>query len=167
MSSDSESLTAWTTAQFSTLYAPHHDSHDNAHEDAAKPPPDLDAAFAPDAEIHLNHTRVDRAKFQEWVQTHRWAGSMELQCDPEDFIETPVEEGNPDAGTIVAGKATLVRTMKFRIRAAPAKNTTVISFSAKIQKNPKRQIVQLFQTAAEKPFKVVLPTPHAVDASAL
>jgi len=161
----SSSLIDWTTSQISALYAPQ--PHASA-ENAAQLTTSLDTAFAPDAEIHLNHTRVDREKFREFVESRR-AGTTEVECKPEDLIETPVmEEGNTDAGSIVAGKATLVHTHPFLIRAAPAKTSTVISFSAKIQqRDSKPQIVQLFQTSANKPFQVTLPTPRAVDASAL
>ncbi|KAJ7145867.1 hypothetical protein C8R44DRAFT_863710 [Mycena epipterygia] len=160
----SSTLTDWTKSQLSTLYGPQSDSHtENA---AAQLGTALDAAFAPDAEIYLNHTPVDREKFREFAEEQR-AGTTEIECKPEDFIETPVDEGDAE-WSIVAGKMTLIRTHKFRIRAAPAKTRTVISFSAKILKNPKPQIVQLFQTSANKPFEVVLPTvrqTQAVDAS--
>ncbi|KAJ6542635.1 hypothetical protein B0H19DRAFT_1267870 [Mycena capillaripes] len=153
-------------SHISALYAPHHASA-NAHvDDAAQLSTELDAAFAPDAEIHLNHARVDREKFKEFIASRR-SGTTQVECKPEDLIETPVEDGNADAGSIVAGKATLIKTHPFLIRAAPAKTTTVISFSAKIQPKPKPQIVQLFQTSVDQPFKVTLPTPHAIDASAL
>jgi hypothetical protein len=141
------SLIDWTTSQISALYAPQH-SAANAHVDAAAQlTTDLDAAFAPDAEIHLNHAVVDREKFREFVQSRRSA-KTQVECKPEDLIETPVEEGNAEvrpvvsrtsnlltvaaqAGSIVAGKATLIKTLPFLIRAAPAKTTTVLSFSAK------------------------------------
>ncbi|KAJ7938186.1 hypothetical protein B0H13DRAFT_1851643 [Mycena leptocephala] len=91
---------------------------------------DLDAAFAPDAEIHLNHAVIDREKFREFVQSRRSA-KTQVECKPEDLIETPVEEGNTEAGSIVAGKATLIKTLPFLIRAAPAKTSTVISLAQK------------------------------------
>jgi hypothetical protein len=71
-----------------------------------------------------------------------------MEFKPEDLVETQVDAddaqvrlrancnlnakfraGQSDA--IVAGKITLVRTHKFRIRAAPAKTSTVILFSAR------------------------------------
>ncbi|KAJ7817847.1 hypothetical protein B0H14DRAFT_3148047 [Mycena olivaceomarginata] len=165
----SSSLIDWTTSKISALYASQHSSDEDAHTDtAAQLKTDLDAIFAPDAEIHLNHALVDREKFKEFVESRR-SGTTQVEFQPEDLIETPVEDGNSDAGSIVAGKITLVKTHKFRIRAAPAKTTTIISFSAKIKQNPEPQIVQLFQTSVDRPFKVTLPTPgsHAVDASAL
>ncbi|KAF7326878.1 hypothetical protein MVEN_02581700 [Mycena venus] len=159
------SLIDWTASQISGLYAPQHTSGANAAQ-LTKTPLDL-SAFAPDAEIHLNHTRVDLDKYREFVESQR-AGATEVECKPEDLIETPVEEGNPEAGSIVAGKATLVRTYPFLLRAAPMQTSTVISFSAKIlNKDSKPQIVQLFQTTADKPVQVNLQTPHSVDASAL
>ncbi|KAJ6468975.1 hypothetical protein DFH09DRAFT_1381062 [Mycena vulgaris] len=167
----SSPLVDWTKSQISSLYAPQtkHPGDETAqlNSDTAHLTTELDAAFAPDAEIYLNHTRVDRAAFRDFIESRR-AGTTEVECKPEDLIEAPVEEGNPEAGSIVAGKATLIRTHKFRIRAAPAKTSTVLAFSVKIVKNPKPQIVQMFQTAVDKPFQVVLPTVrHTEDASAL
>ncbi|KAF8183879.1 hypothetical protein K438DRAFT_1838772 [Mycena galopus ATCC 62051] len=136
----SSSLIDWTTSQFTALYVAKQES---SPADATS---DLTlglSAFAPDAEIHLNHTHVDQAKFREFV------------------------EGRRAAGSIVAGKLTLVRTHPFLIRAAPMKTSTVISFSAKIkQSGDKPQIVQLFQTSADKPVQITLQAPR-VDASAL
>ncbi|KAJ6476192.1 hypothetical protein C8R45DRAFT_1009172 [Mycena sanguinolenta] len=158
MSSSSSSLTDWIIAQFSVLYA----SQQQHSDDGATPL----SAFAPDAEIHLNHTRADLEKFKEFVEGRR-AVTSGVECKAEDLIETPVEEGNVEAGSIVAGRATLVRTHPFLIRAAPMKTTTVISFSAKIKQNGgKRQIVELFQTSADKPVQIALQAPP-VDASVL
>ncbi|KAJ7468587.1 hypothetical protein FB451DRAFT_1400953 [Mycena latifolia] len=161
----SSPLLDWTKTQLTALYAPQTNAP-HAGDEAAQLNAAVDAAFAPDAEIHLNHTRVDRAAFRAFVEGRR-GGVTDVECNPEDLIETPVEEGNAEAGSIVAGKLTLVRTHKFRIRAAPAKTSTVISFSAKIMQKPSPQIVQLFQTSVDKPFQVVLPTAKQVDASAL
>ncbi|KAF7373406.1 hypothetical protein MSAN_00550200 [Mycena sanguinolenta] len=152
------SLTDWIIAQFSALYAP---QQQYSNDDATPL-----SAFAPDAEFHLNHTRVDNEKFKEFVEARR-AVTSGVECKAEDLIETPVEEGNAEAGSIVAGRATLVRTHPFLIRAAPMKTTTVISFSAKIKQiGDKPQIVELFQTSADKPVQITLQAPP-VDASAL
>ncbi|KAJ6570712.1 hypothetical protein B0H10DRAFT_2237735 [Mycena sp. CBHHK59/15] len=127
----------------------------------------LDAAFASDAEIYLNHALVDRETFREYVSGERAAGGhgrTEVECKSEDLTETEA-----DGASIVAGKMTLVHTHNFRIRAAPARNSTVIVFSAKIRKSPTPQIVQLFQTSVDKPFQINLPTVRQppVDAGAL
>ncbi|KAJ7147382.1 hypothetical protein C8R46DRAFT_548278 [Mycena filopes] len=168
----SSTLADWTAAQLTALYAsPDNDAEDKAATDAA-----FAATFAPDAEIYLNHARVGAAELREFVETRRAGAAFE--CKSEDLVQGPVstvtgeeEEAEADAGTtIVAGTATLVRTHKFRIRAAPAQTRTVIVFSARIKETPTRQIVQLFHTAVDKPFKVNLhPALHApaVDASAL
>jgi len=162
----SSSLIDWATSKFSMLYSPQPSAAENTDIDAEEQlQTDVDSIFAPDAEIHLNHTQVDRGQFKEFVQSRRVGTTVE--ANPEDFIETPVDEGNPDSGSIVAGKLTLVRTHKFRIRVGPAKTTTVISFSAKIKPTPTPQIVQLFQTSVDKGFQVNFPTPHRVDAGAL
>ncbi|KAJ7656683.1 hypothetical protein B0H17DRAFT_1098129 [Mycena rosella] len=168
MSSTESTLIDWTKSHITNLYAPH--AENSGTDEAVQLQTDLDAAFAPDAEIRLNHTLVDREKLKAFVASRR-AGkvSTEVECKPEDLIEAPVEEGNAEAGSIVAGKVTLIRTHKWRIRAAPAKTSTVILFSAKIMQKPSPQIVQLFQTSVDKPVQIVLPTVrHAeVDASAL
>ncbi|KAJ7145857.1 hypothetical protein C8R44DRAFT_756054, partial [Mycena epipterygia] len=132
----------------------------------------VDAAFAPDAEIRLNHALVDHTAFREFMRSRCAAGGT-----------TEVEEGHDEvrsvrtvlalsAGSIVAGKVVLLRTHKFRIRATHAKMCTVIVFSTKIMKNPSPQIVQLFQASVDKPFEVTFPTAReapqtrAVDAAA-
>ncbi|KAJ7777569.1 hypothetical protein DFH07DRAFT_797263 [Mycena maculata] len=164
----SSPLTDWTKAQFSALYAPTNvqDPEHAPVDQAAQLQTDFDATFSPDADIRLNHTVVDREKFKEFVKSRR-SLTAQVECRPEDLIETPVEGGNAEAGSIVAGKVTLVRTYPFRIRAAAAKTSTVIIFSAKIQPNPKPQIVQLFQTSVDKSFQINLPTARHVDASEL
>ncbi|KAJ7239974.1 hypothetical protein B0H12DRAFT_1237457 [Mycena haematopus] len=163
----SSSLIDWTMSSISALYSPHHSSGQNTDIDAsAQLKIELDSTFAPDADIHLNHTQVDFEKFRQFVQSRR-TDATEVECKPEDFIETPIEEGTADSPgsiSIVAGTVTLIRTQKFRIRVGHAKTTTVISFSAKIKQNPKPQIVQLFQTSVDKPFHINLAT-HGVNAS--
>ncbi|KAJ7715154.1 hypothetical protein B0H16DRAFT_1617051 [Mycena metata] len=161
----STSLIDWTAAQFTALYTP--PATDATDAEDSNLIEQLDATFAPDAEIHLNHQRnVGSAKFKEFVAGRRGPGTK-VECKPEDLVETPFEDGDADAGTIVAGTATLTRTHKFRIRAAPAQTRTVIIFSARIKPNPKPQIVELFHTAVDKPFAVNLHPAHAVDARAL
>lgn len=92
--SNSSSLIDWMTSQISELYAPHHTA--NVHVDeAAQLSTEFDAAFAPDAEIHLNHARVDREKFKEFIASRR-SGTTQVECKPEDLIETPVEDGNSE-----------------------------------------------------------------------
>ncbi|KAJ6476189.1 hypothetical protein C8R45DRAFT_1009163 [Mycena sanguinolenta] len=162
----SSSLIEWTMSRISALYSPQHSSAETTDIDAsAQLQTELDSTFAADAEIHLNHAQVDYEQFREFVKSRR-TESTEVDCKPEDLIETPVEEGNADAGSIVAGRVTLVRTQKFRIRVGRAKTSTVISFSAKIKRTPEPRIVQLFQTSVDKPFQVNL-NPRPVDASTL
>ncbi|KAJ7239972.1 hypothetical protein B0H12DRAFT_1135435 [Mycena haematopus] len=145
----------WITAQFSALYAPKQQNSDGD-DDATQPATPL-SAFAPDAEIHLNHTRVDHAKFREFVEGRR-AVTTGVECKTEDLIEAVIEAGSE---SIVAGKATLWRTHPFKMRAAPMKTSTVIIFSAKIKQNGGRpQIVELLQTSADRPVQITLQTPR-------
>ncbi|KAJ7141864.1 hypothetical protein C8R43DRAFT_1131170 [Mycena crocata] len=151
-------LVDWTRTQISALYTPQKaHGHENAEiDDAAQLQNALDATLAPNAEIQLEDTPVDHAKFRDFVQSRRTAAS-EVECKPEDLKETPVEEGNAEAGSIVEGKVAMVRTHGFRIRAAPAKTSTVISFRAKVVPGPQPRIVQLIQTSEDKPFPIHLP----------
>ncbi|KAJ6570707.1 hypothetical protein B0H10DRAFT_1025883 [Mycena sp. CBHHK59/15] len=117
-------LAKWATSHLSALYSP------PTGLAAAQISGALDAAFAPDAEIYLNHALVDRETFREYVSGERAAGGhgrTEVECKSEDLTETEA-----DGASIVAGKMTLVHTHNFRIRAAPARNSTVIVFSANI-----------------------------------
>ncbi|KAJ7279130.1 hypothetical protein C8J57DRAFT_1305638 [Mycena rebaudengoi] len=147
---------SWIQSQFSSLYIQSSPENDKI-ESAAS----LDTAFSPDAEIHLNHVRVERAAFAEYVGSRRGGGAdVTMEFKPEDLVETQVDADDAQSDAIVAGKITLVRTHKFRIRAAPAKTSTVILFSARIKRNPNAQIVQLFQTSVDKPFQVNLSAVH-------
>ncbi|KAK7055169.1 hypothetical protein R3P38DRAFT_2845556 [Favolaschia claudopus] len=141
----SSPLIDWTAAQLSALYSPKHTAPNES------PKLDLDlSAFAPDAEIRLNHAKVELKKeFLAFVESRR-SVTAGVECQMDDVVETAVEEGNDavrlrlavelirrsqlngaQAGKIVAGKATLVRTHPFLMRAAPMKTQTILIFSAK------------------------------------
>ncbi|KAJ7073268.1 hypothetical protein B0H15DRAFT_806855 [Mycena belliarum] len=163
-------LIAWTKTQFTDMYDPSHASRPlppsdpspakQAAASEAQLNAVLEAAIAPDAEIYLNHARVDRAAFGAWAAARR-GFNTEVQCAEDGLLARPVEEGDDAKGTIVAGTLTLVRTHAFRIRAAPARTRTVLVFSARIVREgegAQPRIAQLFQTAVDRPFRIVMPT---------
>ncbi|KAJ7058096.1 hypothetical protein C8F01DRAFT_1149526 [Mycena amicta] len=167
-----DTLVEWTTARLTSLWgpaSPEPTGEPQEHVDrATQLHTALDATFSPDAEFFLNHTRVERAAFADFLGKGRATTTTDqVDCKNEDCIETLVDEGNPDAGSIVAGTATIVHTHPWRIRAAPAKTRIVVVFSARINKSPQPQIVQLFHTWASKPFPIVMPHQHNIDASTL
>ncbi|KAK7055174.1 hypothetical protein R3P38DRAFT_2845583 [Favolaschia claudopus] len=151
------SLVDWTISKFSGLY------ERGETEDFTQLDSDMDGIFANGAEINLNDEKIDLPKFKEFVAS-RWSalGTTEVQYKAEELTEKPVEEGNPNAGSIVEGKINVLRKLKIRIRAAPAKTSTVISFRAKIQTDPQPRIVQLSQTTEDKAVPIVIPRPHPV-----
>ncbi|KAF7320983.1 hypothetical protein HMN09_00185100 [Mycena chlorophos] len=170
--SSTNSLITWTITHLTDLYSrpdtPEPTGEAQPHVDlTTQLNTNLDASLAPDAELWLNHRRVSRAEFAEFLGKGRGLTKKgEVECKNEDCIESLVEEGKPEEGSVVAGTATIVHTHPWRIRAAPAKTRVVVVFSAKIQKNPEPQIVQLFHTWASKPFPIVMPH-RQVDADAL
>ncbi|KAF7297211.1 hypothetical protein MIND_00954200 [Mycena indigotica] len=157
-----DSLVNWTTTRLSELYAapePEPTGKATEHVDRATQLSSLlGTTFAPEAEIYLNHKRVEQAAFADFLNQGRALTTRdEVQCNNEDCVETPLDQENPEAGSIVAGTATVIHTHPWRIRAAPAKTRIIIVFSAKITKSPEPRIVQLFHTWASKPFPIIMP----------
>lgn len=94
----STSLIDWTAAQFTALYAP--PATDTADAEDSNLIQQLDTTFEPDAEIYLNHLRsVGSAQFKEFVASRRGAGT-EVECKPEDLVETPFEDGDADVSEV-------------------------------------------------------------------
>ncbi|KAF9077040.1 hypothetical protein BDP27DRAFT_1313017, partial [Rhodocollybia butyracea] len=134
-----QSLTEWAQSHFTAFFEHNTTSASNDAQDDPTPDqsPSLDsqiqAMFSPNAQIFMNHTGpLSVGDFTKQMgqafgtnQTSvEWKESFEV----DDQAQDKTEEGKTG---IFAGYLIVTRTLKFRIRAAPAKNYTTISLSAK------------------------------------
>ncbi|KAJ4496797.1 hypothetical protein C8R41DRAFT_918055 [Lentinula lateritia] len=184
-SSPQQSLTKWVQSQFSGLYEhPSPDTSDNAQDtDTNTTRSRIQSMFTPTAQIYLNHTGpVPLEEFTKNLE--QTFGTNKTEVEWKECFEVPdnnkeekddnheVVEGETG---IVAGYLIITRTLKFRIRATPAKNYTHVSLSAKIAREgtrvqgsdrseeksgDSRRIVQLFYTSASKAAPVHIQGVH-------
>ncbi|KIK67757.1 hypothetical protein GYMLUDRAFT_36522 [Collybiopsis luxurians FD-317 M1] len=168
-----QSLTDWAQSRFTSLYEgspTNTDSGPVETETEAESTPNasvldsqLQSMFTQNAQIFVNHSEpmsVEEFKnhlgqtFGTNKATAEWKECFEVG----DRNEETQSQAEGTTG-IVAGYLIVTRTLKFRIRATPAKNHTHISLSAKIVHDPeatsstdqdKRRITQLFFTSVMK-----------------
>ncbi|KAJ3782395.1 hypothetical protein GGU10DRAFT_275605 [Lentinula aff. detonsa] len=170
-----QQLAQWAQSKINALYE-HPDT--SLPDDNSAPPiaSRVQSLFAPTAQIYLNHTGpVPPEEFSKQLEksfgTSRaeveWKECFEVLDDNEHDAESETvivnERFTRYQVGIVAGYFIITRTLKFRIRAAPAKNYTHVSFSAKyksIGDRDTRQIVQLFYTSMSKPAPVHIQGVH-------
>ncbi|KAJ3995515.1 hypothetical protein F5050DRAFT_1573410 [Lentinula boryana] len=162
-----QQLAQWAQSKINALYE-HPDT--SLPDDNSAPPiaSRVQSLFAPNAQIYLNHTGpVLPEEFSKQLEKNlgtskadvEWKECFEVLDDNEHDTES---ETRYQVG-IVAGYFIITRTLKFRIRAAPAKNYTHVSFSAKYESigdRDTRQIVQLFYTSTSKPAPVHIQGVH-------
>ncbi|KAJ3741589.1 hypothetical protein DFH05DRAFT_1578844 [Lentinula detonsa] len=170
-----QQLAQWAQSKINALY----DHPDTSLPDDNSAPPiasRVQSLFAPTAQIYLNHTGpVPPEEFSK--QLEKSFGTSKAEVEWKECFEV-LDDNEHDAEServgIVAGYFIITRTLKFRIRAASAKNYTHVSFSAKISNNPDlvqtsekssgdrdtRQIVQLFYTSMSKPAPVHIQGVH-------
>lgn len=141
--STSTSNAAWLQASLAALYKPNDSDFES----------NFDRTFAADAEITANHAPIARDAFKEDMRSRGFAATS-VDVSYKDVIEAPVADGqqatevstsrsskwtgsltcvvflSPQSG-IVAGFVSVTRSLRFRIRAAPAQTTANIIFSAK------------------------------------
>ncbi|KAL5536209.1 hypothetical protein ACEPAF_30 [Sanghuangporus sanghuang] len=122
-------LKKWTEERLTSLFtAP---SDDDFH--AA-----FDSAFAQDdhSSVVVNGEEMSRDKFKEEVKAQR-AAMLKADVKFEDLKEEAAgeqSEGGTDSGpSIIKGTWTVTRSLKFRIRAAPAQIHRVSTFEAKVE----------------------------------
>ncbi|KAJ3915182.1 hypothetical protein F5877DRAFT_49031 [Lentinula edodes] len=171
-SSPQQSLTEWVQSRFSGLYE--HPSPDTSDTNTTQSR--IQSMFTPTAQIYLNHTGpVPLEEFTKNLE--QTFGTNKTEVEWKECFEVPdsnkeekddnheVVEGETG---IVAGYLIITRTLKFRIRATPAKNYTHVSLSAKVQGSDRseeksgdsRRIVQLFYTSASKAAPVHIQGVH-------
>ncbi|KAJ3874669.1 hypothetical protein F5051DRAFT_416154 [Lentinula edodes] len=134
-SSPQQSLTEWVQSRFSGLYE--HPSPDTSDTNTTQSR--IQSMFTPTAQIYLNHTGpVPLEEFTKNLE--QTFGTNKTEVEWKECFEVPdsnkeekddnheVVEGETG---IVAGYLIITRTLKFRIRATPAKNYTHVSLSAK------------------------------------
>ncbi|KII95398.1 hypothetical protein PLICRDRAFT_170055 [Plicaturopsis crispa FD-325 SS-3] len=156
MSESTPSLQAWAQTHLSALY------------ESSDPNAAFEAAFSPSAQIYLNHEALGRPDLKERVVGRVGAAANGASVKWENIIAVPKEKGDENAG-IVAGFLVVTRSLRFRIRAAPAQTQTFITISAKIEQDPsvapdasgdRRRIVHLFETALDQVPQIHLQTPR-------
>ncbi|KAI5116136.1 hypothetical protein M0805_003236 [Coniferiporia weirii] len=120
----SPDLGTWTRARLTALYTAPASEGDTAFTRA------FDHAFAPAARMHAG---LDREKMREDVRAARGAMQAadvkfdDVRCEIDSGSETGIETGT------VRGTWTVTRSMKFRIRAAPAQMRRVATFEARVE----------------------------------
>ncbi|KAJ3932998.1 MAG: hypothetical protein NXY57DRAFT_893072 [Lentinula lateritia] len=168
-SSPQQSLTKWVQSQFSGLYEhPSPDTSDNAQDtDTNTTRSRIQSMFTPTAQIYLNHTGpVPLEEFTKNLE--QTFGTNKTEVEWKECFEVPdnnkeEKDDNHETG-IVAGYLIITRTLKFRIRATPAKNYTHVSVQGSDRSEEKsgdsRRIVQLFYTSASKAAPVHIQGVH-------
>ncbi|KAK7448133.1 hypothetical protein VKT23_013892 [Stygiomarasmius scandens] len=154
---ETPSLTDWAKSNINSLY----ELHSTSGEGQQAQQSGAGLVFAPNAQIFHNHKQVTVEEFQK--EMSQSFGSVGSSVEWKECVEIPESKETPHTG-IVAGFLVVTRTMKFRIRAAPAQNNTFISISAKIEdsntegdeQGDRRRVVQLFHTAVTKAAPVHL-----------
>ncbi|KAJ3756634.1 hypothetical protein EV360DRAFT_84785 [Lentinula raphanica] len=151
----SPSLAQWLQSEFTTLYENSEAEEDSANGISAR----IQYLFSPAAQIYINHSGP--LPSEEFLKHVKAFGSTKAEVDWKECFDVNNNEEQSDTAGIVAGYFIITRTLKFRIRAAPAKNITHVSFSAKISHEPgaekssdTKQIVQLFYTFKSIPAPV-------------
>ncbi|KZT27191.1 hypothetical protein NEOLEDRAFT_1061311 [Neolentinus lepideus HHB14362 ss-1] len=160
-------LETWAKSRIAALYeTTEEDRFDSAFE----------SCFSSDAQIIMNHEPVSRENAKSDLLTKRFAAQQATVNW--DNVMSASKEGDDKASHvtvrviwkigIVAGFCTITRTMRLRIRAAPAQRTTQCTFSVKIDRDASgsagsednRRIVQLWQTAVDKAAPIHFAKPH-------
>ncbi|THU90352.1 hypothetical protein K435DRAFT_728446 [Dendrothele bispora CBS 962.96] len=150
------SLTDWAKTRIGSLY----ELHSTSGEEQQAQQTGAGLVFAPNVQIFHNHKQTSPEDFQKEIS--QTFGSVGSSVEWKECVEVPGEDSREG---IVAGFLVVTRTLKFRIRAGPAKNNTFVSFSAKIEEDAnseadgqgdRRRIVQLFHTSSSKAAPVHL-----------
>ncbi|PPR02549.1 hypothetical protein CVT26_012017 [Gymnopilus dilepis] len=157
MSDEALGATAqWIQNKFTTIYesaSPDQVSDFKTH---------LANVFHKDVEIYQNHQPISLGTFQDDLSQAN-AAHARSSIEWKEVFEVPPPEGDSDT-SIVAGSFIVTRSMKFRIRAAPAQRLNHNIFSAKVQRNKSGQeedgqflITQLFITSVQNAAPIHLP----------
>jgi hypothetical protein len=136
----SHDLAAWTQARISAIYEAQSDT------DFQK---SFSSAFSSSPEIFINHQNISKDNMKDDIAKRRNAAACGMDVKWENVMVVPKDSAKPDevrwndkgddgrgllmiyqAG-IVAGFLVVNRSLKYRIRAAPAQMQTVLNISAK------------------------------------
>ncbi|KAF4575475.1 hypothetical protein EYR40_004786 [Pleurotus pulmonarius] len=139
----------------------------------------FDAVFASNIQITINGEEVSRDGLKEQIISSSFVATH-IQLEWKDLIEVP-NQGVDDSDLVkiyiaspvrllklrhmqvtgmVAGQFITTRSLKFRIRAAPAQNQTITVFQARIENDASissddaRRITHLHYTTLSKPVPV-------------
>ncbi|KAJ4479224.1 hypothetical protein J3R30DRAFT_3404038 [Lentinula aciculospora] len=160
-------LTEWAQSQFSSLY-----EHPGTDANSSPLQTKIQSMFSHTAQIYMNHTGpMSVEEFTKHLEQTFSTNKVEVEWKecfeiPDDTNHTENSGAEGKTG-IVTGYFIITRTLKFWIRATPAKNYTHVSLSAKIANVPDasqgsdesvktsgggdtRRIIQLFYTSVSK-----------------
>lgn len=151
----SEVLASWAQARLAALY----EFSPNA--PGADFQTSFDTLFSSKAQILINHQPVALDAFKDDL-SHRSSAAVRASVAWKELIEVPKADGPESEAGIVAGCFIITRSMKFRIRAAPAQTLSTVIFSAKIDRDPDiregdaRRIMHLVQTVFDRAAQISL-----------
>jgi hypothetical protein len=139
MSLSKPNSTSWTQSRLGALY----ETREN--EVFAST---FDTVFSSSCEVRANHIPSTVDAFKESISSHRAAGAgvtlswenVIATSDSPDEVSSPVPQRHSSPLTywkpsVVAGTLIVTRSMKFRIRAAPAQRQTHINFSVRYDRS--------------------------------
>ncbi|KAG1733694.1 hypothetical protein EDB19DRAFT_1612677, partial [Suillus lakei] len=146
-------LISWTQSRLGALYEAFEDeSFASAFENA----------FSPSCEVRVNHTPSTLDTFKDSVSSRR-AASTGITLSWENVITTGDSLDEPP---VISGTLIITRSMRFRIRAAPAQRQTHINFSARVEiqqvqgdEDDPLRITSLYHTSVDKspPIHFAMP----------
>ncbi|KAG2131641.1 hypothetical protein DEU56DRAFT_981852 [Suillus clintonianus] len=151
-------LISWTQSRLGALYEVR---EDEAFTSA------FNAVFSPSCEVRMNHTLSTLDAFKDSISACR-AASIGITLSWENMITAAGD--SPDESSVVSGTLKITRSMRFRIRAAPAQHQTHINFSARVElqqvqanEDDRRRITSIYHTSVDKMSPIHFTMPHLVS----
>ncbi|KAF8058518.1 hypothetical protein FPV67DRAFT_1522717 [Lyophyllum atratum] len=147
--SSGDSLKSWAQAGLTALYGSSSNASDTDFRSS------FDTLFSSQAEILVNHVALALDGFKDDIKNRAFAATR-VSIAWKEIVEVPKADSPENEAGIVAGCFVVTRSLKFRIRAAPAQSNTTVVFSAKIDRDPSiqdgdpRRIMHMFQTISDK-----------------
>jgi len=142
-------LTSWVQTLLTALYESSSTTQPSEFQSS------FDAVFSSGAQFFVNYEPVARDAFKEDMEKRAFAATR-ISVEWKEVMEVAKADNNAHGIGTVAGCIVITRSMKFRIRAAPAQSNTNIVFIAKVERDPTiqsgdpRRIVHIHQASVDK-----------------
>ncbi|RDB20577.1 hypothetical protein Hypma_012151 [Hypsizygus marmoreus] len=155
MSSSTTTLTSWVKNSLTNLFESSLASEEEIFQTS------FESIFSPHAQIISNHERTTADAFKENILNRAFAATR-VSVNWKEVFEVPNAEDAAHQTGIVAGCIVVTRSLKFRIRAAPAQSNWTMVFSARVESEPSiqngdpRRIVEFIQTSFDMPAPIHL-----------